>query len=252
MLYRYFAVDVGDRRVGLAVSDALGITAQGLETYQRTGDDARDGEYIRNYAKKYAPCRIVFGMPRNMDGSYGFASEKVRAFAERVLEGWDGEHDFYDERLSTVAAERALYEAELNWKQRRKVVDRLAAQVILEGYMTLHPVSRALDEKKENAMTDTEKKTPETEEEEIEIVSLVNEDGTEESFWHVLTFPYEGAKYAALVPEDEMDDEEPEVVFVRIDKDEAGDVYVPVENEVLNDELFDEFTSLLDEEEEEE
>ena len=139
-MYRYFAVDVGDKRVGLAVSDGLGITAQGLETYHRTGDEEKDAAYIRNRAKEYAPCRIVFGMPRYMDGSYGFASEKVKAFAALVLEGWEGEHDFFDERLSTVAAERALYEAELNWKKRRKVVDRLAAQVILEGYMTLHPI----------------------------------------------------------------------------------------------------------------
>ena len=140
MAYRYFAVDVGDKRVGLAVSDALGITAQGIETYNRTGDDDTAGEYTRKCAERYAPCRIVFGMPRNMDGSYGFASEKVRAFAAVVLNGWEGEHDFFDERLSTVAAERALFEAELNWKKRRKVIDRLAAQVILEGYMTLHPL----------------------------------------------------------------------------------------------------------------
>ena len=139
-MIRYFGVDVGDRRIGLAVTDALGFTAQGLETYHRTGDEEKDAAYIRNRAKEYAPCRIVFGMPRNMDGSYGFASEKVKAFAALVLEGWEGEHDFFDERLSTVAAERALYEAELNWKKRRKVVDRLAAQVILEGYMTLHPI----------------------------------------------------------------------------------------------------------------
>ena len=95
MAYRYFAVDVGDKRVGLAVSDALGITAQGIETYNRTGDDEKDGEYIRKCAERYAPCRIVFGMPRNMDGSYGFASEKVRAFAAVVLNGWEGEHDFF-------------------------------------------------------------------------------------------------------------------------------------------------------------
>lgn len=138
--FRYFAIDVGDKRIGLAVSDALGITAQGLETYNRTGDTARDAEYIRNYARKYAPCRLVFGLPRNMDGSYGPACDKVRAFADAVLEGWDGEHDFYDERLSTVVAERAMYEADFNWKKRRKVVDRMAAQVILQGYLELHPI----------------------------------------------------------------------------------------------------------------
>lgn len=138
--FRYFAIDVGDKRIGLAVSDALGITAQGLETYNRTGDAARDAEYIRNYARKYAPCRLVFGLPRNMDGSYGPACDKVRAFADAVLEGWDGEHDFYDERLSTVVAERAMYEADFNWKKRRKVVDKMAAQVILQGYLELHPI----------------------------------------------------------------------------------------------------------------
>ena len=138
--FRYFAIDVGDKRIGLAVSDALGITAQGLETYNRTGDTARDAESIRNYARKYAPCRLVFGLPRNMDGSYGPACDKVRAFADAVLEGWDGEHDFYDERLSTVVAERAMYEADFNWKKRRKVVDKMAAQVILQGYLELHPI----------------------------------------------------------------------------------------------------------------
>ena len=138
--FRYFAIDVGDKRIGLAVSDALGITAQGLETYNRTGDTARDAEYIRNYARKYAPCRLVFGLPRNMDGSYGPACDKVRAFADAVLGGWDGEHDFYDERLSTVVAERAMYEADFNWKKRRKVVDKMAAQVILQGYLELHPI----------------------------------------------------------------------------------------------------------------
>ena len=138
--FRYFAIDVGDKRIGLAVSDALGITAQGLETYNRTGDTARDAEYIRNYARKYAPCRLVFGLPRNMDGSYGPACDKVRAFADAVLEGWDGEHDFYDERLSTVVAERAMYEADFNWKKRRKVVYKMAAQVILQGYLELHPI----------------------------------------------------------------------------------------------------------------
>ena len=138
--FRYFAIDVGDKRIGLAVSDALGITAQGLETYNRTGDTARDAEYIRNYARKYAPCRLVFGLPRNMDGSYGPACDKVRAFADAVLEGWDGEHAFYDERLSTVVAERAMYEADVNWKKRRKVVDKMDAQVILQGYLELHPI----------------------------------------------------------------------------------------------------------------
>ena len=136
---RVLALDVGDKRIGIAVSDPLGYTAQGLETYTRTGDEAADAAYIRNLAKKYEPVRLLFGMPRNMDGSYGFQSEKVRAFAEAVLQGFEGEHTFYDERLTTVEAERVLCETELDWRKRRKVVDKVAAVVILQGYLATNP-----------------------------------------------------------------------------------------------------------------
>lgn len=143
-VFRYFGIDVGSVRIGLAVSDALGITAQGIETYVRTGDIERDAKRISEIASNYAPCRLVFGLPRNMDGSYGEACENVKAFAEEVLKNWDGEHDFHDERLTTVIAEKALYEAEMNWKKRRKVVDKMAAQLILQGYLELHPIQNQL------------------------------------------------------------------------------------------------------------
>ncbi|MBE5785093.1 MAG: Holliday junction resolvase RuvX [Clostridiales bacterium] len=138
-MQRVLALDVGDRRIGIAVSDPLGITAQGLETYTRTGDMEKDAAYIRTLAERYKPVRLLFGMPRNMDGSYGFQSEKVKEFAAAVLEGFEGEHAFYDERLSTVSAERVLYEAEMNWQKRRKVVDKLAATIILQGYLDTNP-----------------------------------------------------------------------------------------------------------------
>ena len=138
-MQRVLALDVGDKRIGLAVSDALGITAQGLETYVRTGDLEKDAAYVRAVAERYRPVRLLFGMPRNMDGSYGFQAEEVRAFADAVLNGWEGEHAFYDERLSTVSAERVLFEAELNWQKRRKVVDKLAATIILQGYLDTNP-----------------------------------------------------------------------------------------------------------------
>lgn len=137
---RVLALDVGDRRIGLAVSDPLGITAQGLETFNRTDDIEKDIDYIVKTAKKYEPVRLLFGLPRNMDGSYGFQSEKVKEFAAAVLEKWQGEHAFYDERLTTVSAERVLMEAELDWRKRRKVVDKLAATIILQGYLDTNPI----------------------------------------------------------------------------------------------------------------
>ena len=84
-MQRILAFDVGDKRIGVAVSDALGITAQPVETYHRSGGAQKDAEYLLTLAKKYAPCMLLFGMPRNMDGSYGEQSEKVKKFAEKVL-----------------------------------------------------------------------------------------------------------------------------------------------------------------------
>lgn len=133
-MQRILALDVGDKRIGVAVSDPLGYTAQGLETYTRRTPE-QDVDYILNLAERYRPVKLLFGMPRNMDGSYGFQSEKVRAFADTVLERWDGEHDFYDERLTTAAAERVLLDADVSRKKRRQVIDKMAAVVILQGYM---------------------------------------------------------------------------------------------------------------------
>ena len=99
----------------------------------------KDTDYLIALANKYKPVRLLFGMPRNMDGSYGFASEKVKEFAAAMCEKWDGEHTFYDERLTTVQAERVLYEAEMDWRKRRKVIDKLAAVVTLEGYLATNP-----------------------------------------------------------------------------------------------------------------
>lgn len=134
-MQRILALDVGDKRIGVAVSDPLGYTAQGLETYTRKETLEQDVEYILQLAERYRPVRLLFGMPRNMDGSYGFQSEKVRAFADAVLEKWDGEYDFYDERLTTAAAERVLLDADVSRKKRRQVIDKMAAVVILQGYL---------------------------------------------------------------------------------------------------------------------
>ena len=119
-MQRILALDVGDKRIGIAVSDPLGYTAQGLETYTRQGDIEKDVDHILAIAAKYKPVRLLFGLPRNMDGSYGFQSEKVRAFADAVLSNWDGEYDFYDERLTTAAAERMLIEADVSREKRRQ------------------------------------------------------------------------------------------------------------------------------------
>ena len=133
------ALDVGDRRIGVAVSDPLWITAQGVETYWRTESTKKDVAYIVALLKRYEPCRLLLGLPMNMNGTIGEQGEKVQRFAEAIKKEWDGELLFFDERLTTMAARRVLVDADISRQKQKKVVDKLAAVLILQGYMDSHP-----------------------------------------------------------------------------------------------------------------
>lgn len=132
------AFDIGEKRIGVAVSDPLGITAQGIETYHRTDDLEQDVAHLIKLANGYKPVKLVFGLPRNMDGSYGFQAQITREFADAVLAKWDGEHAFQDERLTTASARRVLIEADVSREKRKQVIDKVAAVVILQGYLDAH------------------------------------------------------------------------------------------------------------------
>lgn len=137
-MLRILAFDVGEKRIGIAVSDPLGITAQGIETYHRTEDLEKDIDYLLTVANGYKPVKLVFGMPRNMDGSYGMQAQTTNTFAQAVLEKWDGEHAFQDERLTTASARKVLLEADVRRDKRKKVIDKLAAVLILQSYLDAH------------------------------------------------------------------------------------------------------------------
>ncbi|MEN6562816.1 MAG: Holliday junction resolvase RuvX [Christensenella sp.] len=137
-MLRILAFDVGEKRIGVAVSDPLGITAQGIETYTRSDSLEQDVSHLIQLANSYQPVKILFGMPRNMDGSYGMQADITREFANAVLEKWSGEHAFQDERLSTASARRVLLEADM-WRDKRKqVIDKIAAVFILQSYLDAH------------------------------------------------------------------------------------------------------------------
>lgn len=140
MMQRILAFDVGERRIGVAVSDPLGFSAQGLETYTRTDSLDETVSHLLEIAERYRPVKLVFGMPRNMNGSYGAQAEAIRTFADAVLARWDGEYDFYDERLTTMSVQRMLIDADVRRDKRKKVVDKLAAVVILQNYLDAHAV----------------------------------------------------------------------------------------------------------------
>jgi putative Holliday junction resolvase len=134
MMARTLAVDWGWVRYGLAVSDELGLTAQGLGTFARK-NDAQMAAAIAERARALDVGTIVVGLPRNMDGSHGPAAEAARAFAQ-FLEGHVNVLvHLWDERLTSLAAQRALVEAGVRRRARRDLVDQVAATLILQGFL---------------------------------------------------------------------------------------------------------------------
>jgi putative Holliday junction resolvase len=131
---RILSLDVGDRRIGMAISDVLGWTAQGIDTLERKNDH-EDIEKIKRIFELYKPERIVIGLPRNMNGTLGPQGEKVIKFGDFLKKKINTEIVYWDERLSTVSAHKALIEGDVSRKKRKKHVDRLAAVFILQSYL---------------------------------------------------------------------------------------------------------------------
>jgi putative Holliday junction resolvase len=132
---RILGLDVGDRTVGVAASDLLLMTAQGVETIRRESLE-QDLSRLDELMREYDAVRLVVGLPRNMNGTEGERCEIVRAFAEEIQKTRpDAEIIFWDERLSTVAAARSLISADVSRKKRKKVIDKMAAVFILQGYL---------------------------------------------------------------------------------------------------------------------
>lgn len=131
---RIAGLDLGDRRIGVAISDERGWTAQALTVVTRTALDA-DIEALRAAFEPFSPTAIVVGLPKNMNGTLGLQAEKALAFARQLEDALKIETVMWDERLSTVAAERTLLEADLSRAKRRQVIDKSAAAFILQGYL---------------------------------------------------------------------------------------------------------------------
>lgn len=127
-------LDVGDVRIGIAVSDSLGIAANSRESYTRKNDDV-DFEYFTKLAKAENADAFVVGLPYNMDGTEGKRVEITREFAERLRAYSNIEVVYQDERLSTVSAEKMLIEGNVRRDKRKKVIDKVAACIILQNYL---------------------------------------------------------------------------------------------------------------------
>jgi putative holliday junction resolvase len=147
---RVLGLDVGARRIGLAVTDPLGITAQGLETLERR-NKKHDFAYLNRILREYDVKEIVVGLPLRMSGQEGTQSEKIRIFAEELVQKFGLPVHFWDERLTSAEANRFLRDSELSIEKRAKAVDRMAAVLILQGWMErkgLNSRSSELDQEK--------------------------------------------------------------------------------------------------------
>ncbi len=222
---RLIALDVGDRRIGVAVSDPLGITAQPVETITRVGYGP-DVRRIVQLAEQYGTRHILCGLPRNMDGSEGFQVEKVREFAAQLTSA-GFTVSFYDERMTTMLAEGALLEANMSRENRRKKVDMIAAVMILQSYLDAQAMQQAALE----AQADDE----DEEDEDDGVFEMEDEDGNIVRFLLSATIPYAGEEYVLFTAAEAAQDVEQDESFIMLKTtDEDGDeCYQSLEDEAL-------------------
>lgn len=226
---RIVALDVGDRRIGIAVSDALGITAQPIETYTRVGYGP-DVRRISQIAQQYETNRILCGLPLNMDGTRGFQAEKVAQLAEKLEEA-GLVVSYYDERMTTVLAEDALLEANMSRENRKKKVDMVAAVMILQSYLDAQAT--------QNAQADADES--DDEEEEDGMLEMEDEDGNVIRFLLNATIPYHGEEYVLLVSEESCGDIEQDESFImrKTTDDEGSPCYQSLDDEKLIERIYE-------------
>ena len=250
---RTLCLDVGEKRIGVAVSDPLDLTAQGVETLWTLGHE-RDAARVLELCRRFGTNRVLCGLPKNMDGSEGFQAQRVRAFAERLAEN-GLQIRFEDERLTTKLATSVLIQGDVRRERRKDVVDKLAATYILQSFLDkggwrdeAHKIYlRGVYHMSEN-------NNHELDMEREDIVQLVDEDGNEVEFEHLMTLEHNGNAYICLVPVEPMEDvAEDDLVILRIETDDEGnDVYATVEDDAELDAVFEKYLEIAEADEEEE
>lgn len=283
---RIVALDVGDRRIGIAISDETRLIAIPHSVYERVGYKP-DTLHMQRIAVELDVEAFIIGLPLNMDGSVGFQAEKTRAFADKLMEAGLTVR-YWDERLTTVSANSALLEGGMRREQRKKNIDKVAAALLLQSYLDRernraddkHPQPSAgfdidgksnrhndtvggthMNKDNQDLFEDNQDEMGEYEEEytddfdgESNIIELTDENGVETQFEYLSTIEYENERYIVLMllEDDELSPEdEGEVVILKIEQDEDGeDMYVSFDDEDISQAVFDLFMDQLEEEDE--
>lgn len=233
---RAIAFDIGDKRIGVAISDPFNEYAMPCETYFRTRNFQADVNALAKIAKERGVGEIVCGMPVNFDGSESVQTVKTREFVEALKAATDLPVVLEDERFTTMQARETQIAGGVKRGDRKKTIDSIAASYILESYL-----ERKKNQKKQEVKSmDNELENEVLDDEEERIVELEDENGNAEKYVHIGTIEYRGEWYCFFQKaEPETEEEEDEVVMFRLDKE--NELLLPLEDEQLMDEVFAEF-----------
>mgnify|MGYP004682267931 FL=1 len=277
---RFLCLDIGDKRIGVAVSDPFNTYALPVETYHRK-NLRTDLAKIAEYVKAKGATDVVCGLPVNFDGTPSLQTRKAEFFIDRLKETVAAQVIAVDERCSTCEAEEVLIEQGKSRSERKQFVDALAACEILQGFLN---EKNSSVRKGDKFMSDKEKQTcgcgcehehhHDHEQEhthcdhdacdcedccddgcdcgcEDDIVVLTGDDGKKMKFYFVGTIEYKGKTYSAFEPAEEIDgiEEDDLIIFELSGDDEETAELLPVDDEALLDEVFNEFCRVMEEDE---
>ncbi len=233
---RAIAFDIGDKRIGVAVSDPFNEYAMPCDTYFRTRSFQADVQAIAKIAEEKGVGVIVCGLPVNTDGTESEQTEKTRRFIEALRAATAIKIETEDERFTTAEARETQMISGVKRDRRKQTIDSIAASFILESYL-----KRMKNQEKEKIMKD-EPKTEEYDDELERIIELEDEDGNTEKFLHIGTIEYRGEWYCFFQKaEPETEEEEDEVVMFRLEGEGDDKRLAALDDEQLMDEVFAEF-----------
>ncbi len=255
---RFLCLDIGDKRIGVAVSDPFNSYSLPVSTYFRKNLKTDLAEIIK-IAKDKMATAIVCGLPVNFDGTPSIQTQKAQFFIDRLAEESGLKIISVDERCTSVEAEETLISQGKSREERKGLIDSYAASSILQGYLN------EINNKKENIIMDKEKKTCTCGCEDThdhccdeacdcgceDIVELTADDGKKLKFYFVGTIEYKGKNYSAFEPAEEIEgiSEDDLIIFELVGTEEDAEL-LPIEDEKLLDEVFEEFCKALEAEEE--
>lgn len=235
---RAIAFDIGNKRIGVAISDPFNEYAMPCETYHRTKNLEADAAAVAKIAKERGVGVIVCGMPVNYDGTESIQTVKTREFVEALKAVTDLPVVLEDERCTTAEARETQILGGVKRDERKKTIDSIAASYILESYLS--------EEKKKNKKAEEQamnnEMNDEIYEEEDRIFELEADDGTVEKLYHLATIEYRKKMYCVFQKaEPETEEEEDEVIIFGLEGEDEDAILVPLEDPQLLDEVFAEF-----------